>query len=55
MQGRKKTEENVVQGYARKKENRGECYTFRKGYFIILDMDYLTFHERQLVLMDMGC
>ena len=43
-----------VKGYARKKENRRECYTFRKDYFIILDMDYLTFHERQLVLVDIG-
>ena len=44
-----------VKGYARKKENRGECYTFIKDYFIILDKDYFAFHERQFVLMDMGC
>ena len=44
-----------VKGYARKKENRGECYTFRKDYFIILDMDCLNLHERQLASMDMGC
>ena len=32
-----------------------DCYTFRKDYFIILDMDCLIFHERQLVFIDMGC
>ena len=30
-------------------------YTFIKDYFIILEMDYLAFHQRQLVLMEMGC
>ena len=30
------------------------CYTFRKDYFIILDMDYLAYHERQLAFDGYG-